>query len=626
MKLRHLTFFAIIAALLAACNFTLAQDVTPPPDYVPPTPVPTLGPLYPASAPDVKNGEAIYVEKCAACHGDTGLGDGAQGQQLSVPVAALGLPAIAQKALPSDWYTEVTQGNIKRFMPPFTSLSDQERWDVVAYALTLHTKPNQIEKGKSLFEANCADCAKNFSNQKMMSALSENDLINLIKNGAGNIPAFGSKFTDDEAAAVAAYIRRLTFTAPPVASTIAPATQISANADSGTPSAGTTPPADGGTAQAQVTPEATVVAKTGKVSGSIDNQTGTDLPSNLKVTLHIFAHSGDMNAGPKEITTLESTANTDGTFVFENVEIPESRIFIAEVDMNGMTYQSDLTVVKAGDTELTLPPIKLFAASSDLSKLTVNQTHIFLDVKDGTLQVIEFFNVVNSTDTSISVSVVDNQMAIAKMPANMTSLGFDAQQGQAMPVQTASGFALPPSDKMYGIAVGFEMPYAKSAEIEIPFVLGIPSGSVLTPIGVKVEGTGFVDKGPTDIGTGTKYQVYEFGEIKPDGVLKIKLSGQPEQTPAAAANSTGTKSNQPLLIGVGAFGVALILAGAWMFMRDRRKREEEAVEEETDEFEDPESLMDAIIALDDLHRAGKLSDEAYQQRRNELKDALKRKK
>jgi cbb3-type cytochrome oxidase subunit 3 len=82
------------------------------------------------------------------------------------------------------------------------------------------------------------------------------------------------------------------------------------------------------------------------------------------------------------------------------------------------------------------------------------------------------------------------------------------------------------------------------------------------------------------------------------------------------------------LIGIGAFGVVLIIAGAWMFMRDRRKRNEEAVEEEDDddEFEDPESLMDAIIALDDLHRAGKIPDEAYQQRRNELKDTLKKKK
>jgi len=331
------------------------------------------------------------------------------------------------------------------------------------------------------------------------------------------------------------------------------------------------------------------------------------------------------NSGPQEITSLESTVNADGTFVFENVEMPESQIFIAEVDANGTTYKSDFAVAKAGDTELILPPVIIFTASSDLSKLTVNQTHIFLDVKDGTLQVIEFFNILNSTDTAILIPVADNQMAMAKTPPNMTSLGFDAQQGEGVPVQTADGFALPPSEKMYGVAAGFEMPYDKSAEIEIPFALGIPSGSVLTPIGVKLEGAGLVDKGPTDIGSGTMYQVYEFSEIKPDSVLKIKLSGQPEQAPAAA-NATATKSNQPLLIGIGAFGVALILAGVWLFMRDRRKREEEVDVDESDEFEDPESLMDAIIALDDLHRAGKIPDEAYQQRRNELKDALQRKK
>jgi hypothetical protein len=33
--------------------------------------------------------------------------------------------------------------------------------------------------------------------------------------------------------------------------------------------------------------------------------------------------------------------------------------------------------------------------------------------------------------------------------------------------------------------------------------------------------------------------------------------------------------------------------------------------------------MDAILALDDLHRAGKISDQAYQRRRTELKDIIK---
>ena len=162
MKLRSLFILAIFAVLLSACNFTLAADVTPPPGYVSPTLLPPLA-QYPANPPDVKNGQTIYIEKCAPCHGMTGLGDGPQGKQLPITVAAIGLPDFARKALPSAWYKQVTMGNIERYMPPCASLSDQERWNVAAYALTLHTTPVQITKGKSLFEAKCADCAKYFS-------------------------------------------------------------------------------------------------------------------------------------------------------------------------------------------------------------------------------------------------------------------------------------------------------------------------------------------------------------------------------------------------------------------------------------------------------------------------------
>ena len=48
-------------------------------------------------------------------------------------------------------------------------------------------------------------------------------------------------------------------------------------------------------------------------------------------------------------------------------------------------------------------------------------------------------------------------------------------------------------------------------------------------------------------------------------------------------------------------------------------------EEEEDEFESAEDVMDAVIALDDLHRAKKISDAAYQKRRAELKEILKEK-
>ncbi len=619
MKLRHTILLAIIAVFLAACNFTLAEDVTPPPNYVPPTPMPTMGPLFPASAPDVENGGAIYVEKCAACHGKTGLGDGEQGKQLPVPVAALGLPATAQKALPSDWYKMVTQGNLEKFMPPFASLSDQERWDVVAYALTLHTTPAQIEEGKSLFEANCADCAKNFSNQTMMSALSENDLIQIIKEGAGDIPAFGSKFTDDEILAVAVYIRTLTFTAPPAAPTVVPATEAVAAADAGTPSAEATLPAEGSTPQADVTPEAAVVAGMGKVSGSVENKTGAELPSDIQVTLHGYEHGGDMSTAPQEIVTLEGVVNPGGTFVFENVEILESRIYLAEVIVDGLTYQSEFAIV---ETDLSLTPITVHATTEDFSALKTESLQIFFDLANAdTAQIFAVYSITNTGDKTVVVKMPDEKIPFIAFPAGAEGLGYEATQDTAPFMPIDGGFAMPPSETPYGLIAYSSVPNTKEIAVSQTALMPIGGVTVLIPEGVKVEGKTLADGGVQAMDT-MNFQMYTAGGLDKNESIEFTLKGAPETT---TVNPDITQ-NKNLLIGIGAFGVALILAGAWLFMRDRRKGNEEVDEEEgDDEFEDPESLMDAIIALDDLHRAGKIPDEPYQQRRAELKDALMRK-
>ena len=61
-----------------------------------------------------------------------------------------------------------------------------------------------------------------------------------------------------------------------------------------------------------------------------------------------------------------------------------------------------------------------------------------------------------------------------------------------------------------------------------------------------------------------------------------------------------------------------------MYLRDNAK-DTNGEEGEEDEFKSSEDVIDAIIAVDDLHRAKKISDEAYQKRRTELKEILKEK-
>jgi mono/diheme cytochrome c family protein len=618
MKFR-IAILISITLLLSACNLTLAEDVTPPPGYIPPTPVPTLV-LIPPQTPNVANGEAIYFEKCAACHGDTGLGDGPQGIQLGVTVPAFALPEFARSGSPAAWYTTVTRGRIDRFMPPFLSLNDQQRWDVVAYITRLHTSPEEIQKGKELFEANCADCPTDFyKNQEKMATLSTVALARIVRLGNETIPAFGENLSDDEMWAVAEYLRSLTYdTTPPAKPTAVPAAETPVPADTEFPSGEGTPVA---TEQAEVPSEAGF----GNVSGLVENQTGKALPSDLKVTLHGYEHDfANPNAGTQEVLTLEGTIATDGTFTFENVEIPENRIFLAEVSYEGLDLNSDFTIVEAGQASVTIPSLVLYSVTDDVSLLTIDELDIFLSAENAdAYEYYALYNFRNASGSTITVAMDSTRQEIPflKFPSGAEGLGYDAVQDSAPFISTADGIAIKPNDLPYGIIAAASVAKEKEFTLEQSFILPVSVVQIFVPEGMEVEGEGLSKDRLQDI-QGVSYQVYSTGNISATDVLSLTFSGTPKA--AASSSADTTSKNNSLLIGAAGLGLALILAGAWMYMRDRNRTDEDDEEDDDgDEFESPEDVMDAIIALDNLHRAKKISDESYQKRRAELKEILK---
>ena len=143
-------------------------------------------------------------------------------------------------ASPADWFKTVSQGNLDRFMPPFAgSLTDEQRWDVVAYALSLHVPASQLSRGQSLIESGCADCPAAFADQKKMAELSEKDLVATIRSGIGNQAAFGKALSDDDAYAVAEYLRSLTFSDAPEVASVATSPAGQSPTAEGSPQSGT---------------------------------------------------------------------------------------------------------------------------------------------------------------------------------------------------------------------------------------------------------------------------------------------------------------------------------------------------------------------------------------------------
>ncbi|HEX9029351.1 MAG TPA: c-type cytochrome, partial [Anaerolineales bacterium] len=264
-KLTTLTFLLLGALFLPACSFSLAADVTPPPGYQAPVaqvqPTSLTGPQYPVVPPDPSQGEVIFAEKCVPCHGASGKGDGQRAAQLPNPVAAIGTASVARQASPASWFGVVTQGRLDRFMPPFATLTDRQRWDVVAYAYTLSASPDSVAKGAELFKANCARChgdlgkgdgpdaatlskpPRDLTGQAFMASQSAANLFQTITAGvAPDMPAFGDKISETERWNLTDYLRSLTYApALAAASTETNAQAAAASTSAGTPAAAETP-------------------------------------------------------------------------------------------------------------------------------------------------------------------------------------------------------------------------------------------------------------------------------------------------------------------------------------------------------------------------------------------------
>lgn len=587
MKSYKIIFIAIITTILSACNMTLAQDVTPPPNYVAPTPIATLGNLYPTQNPNIQNGKIIYQEKCAPCHGEFGLGDGEQGKQLPVTVAALGLPEVANIASPAKWYRTVTQGNLEKFMPPFASLSENEKWDVVTYAFTLHTTPEQIEIGKNLFEQNCANCENQFTNLETMSAISDAELIKQIKD------SFGNNFSDDELSATASYIRTLTF-----------ASQSEPIVDS-TPSAESTLVVSD---QVEVTTEAETIR------GQIENRSDESLPKDFKILLRGFEHGADPNASPQEFLSQEITVNDDGSYGFAG-EIKQGQIYFVQFELNGLNYQNPISIVPADVSEISLPTLVLYQKTEDFSALQIESLEIFFDLaNEETAQIFSVYTIKNASDKTIVIKLENEKIPFIAFPEGSTSLGFEATQDSEIFIPTEDGFAIPPSEKPYGLIAFASIPNERKIKIVQPAVLDVASATLLLPEGVNADGDTLLDNGVQAI-QNTNFHIYTASGFAKDSTLDFTISGKPKGT----SENANLLENQNIVLGIGVFGLALIFAGVWMFLKKKNESDFE-----DDELEDSDSIMDAIIALDDLHKDGKISKEAYTSRRAELKSKLMR--
>ena len=99
---------------------------------------------YPAVVPNLSRGERLFVENCAKCHGLEGDGKGPSAAELDPPPRSFQDPRMNQLA-PHQLFNALTFGVEGTEMPShLESLSDQERWDIAFYVMTLRDGFNPV--------------------------------------------------------------------------------------------------------------------------------------------------------------------------------------------------------------------------------------------------------------------------------------------------------------------------------------------------------------------------------------------------------------------------------------------------------------------------------------------------
>jgi len=193
-----------------------------------------------AASGNDSNGKKLYLTYCFTCHGQQGKGDGYAARVQPAKPRDLTNDRYMSSRTDQQLFDAVSGGSAAMhgplIMPAWwLSLTEQQRWDLVAYVRTLHHTPpaGDASHGAALYAEYCWTChgktgkgdgpislaykprPRNLTDRAHLATRTDYDLYNVISQGgaavnrAVTMPAWGAVFSPQEMWDLVAYIRQL---------------------------------------------------------------------------------------------------------------------------------------------------------------------------------------------------------------------------------------------------------------------------------------------------------------------------------------------------------------------------------------------------------------------------------
>lgn len=584
--MKHLLTLAGVALALSAC--VLSEDLTPPPNVTTqprstPPPLVTSAPTaelgYPLTL-DLERGAGIFQARCAQCHGPQGQGDGALSAQLAeqrgAPAPKLADPAFAASKTPAEWFAVVTQGRIEKLMPPFAgSLTEAERWDVVAYAFSLSVSPTVYAVGEQVYAAACAAChgaqgeavpTADLSSARATLNMSAQTARASLTAGMAGTHQFPN-LTPAEQEAVSAYTRAL--------------------------------------AWGYLDPQTAQTARLGTVNGQVTQGTrGASLPPAL--TVNVYAFSGNTL-----LETYTVTTDAQGYFAAPEVQVDGARQFVAATTYQNVVYGSPAGQFITRALDL---PITLYEVTDDPSVLTAPQLQIFFQFSSATEVTIgEVYALSNQSDRTYRASAA--RPLIFRVPDEAGAVDVRGRAPGENYEFAADGVSLfdpiPPGEQVTRLFMAYRAPFADGFKfVARPPVPVAQIGVLVASAEVTAQGDRLRDLGVEDF-QGTPIHSYAGPALNAHAEYAFTLSA-----PSPLMRALGGSALELALAGL-ALAAVLGAVGWWLYTRRAPAGEARAAPPTAPGPADP--LIQVIADLDDAYARGEVAEADYQARRAALK-------
>jgi len=342
------------------------------------------------------------------------------------------------------------------------------------------------------------------------------------------------------------------------------------------------------------------------VVGTIINGTANaSLPAGLEVTLHAV----NVNF---EDETLKTTANADGTFRLEDLNIYNDRVYLLTVNYGGITFAG--TMMAADFTKDTLDlTASIYETTNDPAAVQMDSLTSQISIENDRLYVVQLVTLVNNGDKAYSGASIP-------LPE-----GAQAELiGDSRYTVSADGRAILDSrpvvpNQLHTMHLAYSYPYSGELSISQPLAYDAPNGYevIIANAGIEVSGANMFALGGRDTGMA-------FGTTAPQTVgstLDFTVKGTPQSATVnpspITATPAPTSSVSPLAYVLIAAGVLFIGAALVLFIRERQ-----AKRNPVDSESQVNALVKQIAALDLALKEGKISAAAHEKRRGALKAQL----